>query len=233
MKHGAASAWIRLSDLMTAVMMVFLLISVLYISEVQKKEQETKKLFIEYNQNKKDIHAALQEAFKDKFQEWDMVLDDDLTIKFNNPEVLFDYLKSDLTPKYKSILDEFLPTYLSILNNPEYRSNIKEVRIEGHTAYWDDYMYSIKLSQERSNAVLGYIFQSPYYNQLTDSDKEQMRFWLTSNGLGFGRAVDDGGKYVIESKSQISPKSRRVEFRIVTSSETLVDTLINKYQITK
>lgn len=218
---------------MTALMMVFLLISILYISEVQEQQREATKLISEYNQSKKDIYSDLNSAFQSKFQEWDMVLDDDLSIKFNNPEVLFDYLSADLSDKYKKILDDFLPTYLSIINKPEYRENIKEVRIEGHTAYWDDYMYSIKLSQDRSNAVLGYIFNSPYYTQLPDGDKEQLRFWLTSNGLGFGRAIDENNVFVINSKSIISNKSRRVEFRIVTSSDSLVETLIKKYKITK
>ena len=217
---------------MTALMMVFLLIAILYISEVQQQQQEATKLISEYNQSKKDIHAELYSAFKDKFQEWDMVLDDDLSIKFNNPDVLFDYLSSNISDKYKKILDEFIPTYLSIVNKPEYRDNIKEVRIEGHTANWDDYMYSIKLSQDRSNAVLGYVLDSLYYKQLPDGDKEQLRFWLASNGLGFGRAVDDNGIFVINSKASVSSKSRRVEFRIVTSSESLVETLLEKYQIT-
>lgn len=233
MKGSNASSWIRLSDLMTALMMVFLLIAVLYISEVQEQQQEEKKLISEYNQNKKDIYADLNSAFQNKFQEWEMVLDDDLSIKFNNPEVLFDFWSADLTDKYKKILDEFLPTYLSIINKPEYRENIKEVRIEGHTAYWNDYMASIKLSQARSNAVLGYIFDSPYFTMLPGEDKEQLKFWLTSNGLGFGRAIDDNDVFVINSKSAISNKSRRVEFKIVTSSDSLVETLIKKYQIIK
>jgi outer membrane protein OmpA-like peptidoglycan-associated protein len=218
---------------MTALMMVFLLIAVLYISQVQEQQREATKLITEYNQSKKDIYSDLNEAFKDKYEEWDMVLDNDLSIKFNNPDVLFDYLSSDVSDKYKKILDDFIPTYLAIINKSEYRDNIKEVRIEGHTASWDDYMDTIKLSQDRSNAVLNYILISPYYEKLHDSDKEQLGFWLTSNGLGFGRAIDDSGAYVIDSKSAISSKSRRVEFKIVTSSESLVETLVKKYQITK
>jgi outer membrane protein OmpA-like peptidoglycan-associated protein len=225
MKENNASSWIRLSDLMTALMMVFLLISILYISQVQERQEKIATVVTEYSSSTEAIHEELDSAFRDKYQEWNMVLGSDLSIKFNNPDVLFSTLSSALSDKYKKILDEFIPTYLSIINKPEYRKYIKEVRIEGHTAAWDDYMYSIKLSQDRSNAVLGYIFESSHYKQLPDEDREQLRFWLTSNGLGFGRAIDDNGKFVIESKLMPSSKSRRVEFKIVTSSEAVVETI--------
>lgn len=231
-EHHNASSWIRLSDLMTALMMVFLLIAIIYVSEVQEKREEENKLITEYNQSKKDIHDELNSAFKDKFQEWDMVLDDDLSIKFNNPDVLFERFDANLTDKYKRVLDEFIPTYLSIINKTEYREDIKEVRIEGHTADYDNrYMDSIRLSQDRSNSVLSYIFDSEYFKNLGYNDKIQLQFWLTSNGLGYGRAIDDDGTFVIDSRNGISAKSRRVEFKIVTSSESLVETLIRNYQI--
>ncbi len=217
---------------MTALMMVFLLIAIIYVSEVQEKREEENKLITEYNQSKKDIHDELNSAFKDKFQEWDMVLDDDLSIKFNNPDVLFERFDANLTDKYKRVLDEFIPTYLSIINKTEYREDIKEVRIEGHTADYDNrYMDSIRLSQDRSNSVLSYIFDSEYFKNLGYNDKIQLQFWLTSNGLGYGRAIDDDGTFVIDSRNGISAKSRRVEFKIVTSSESLVETLIRNYQI--
>lgn len=231
MPEKSESSWIRLSDLMTALMIMFLLISILAIYQIQKREEFKKNLFVEYSESKQKIYEELHGAFKDKFDKWDMVLDKDLSIKFTNPDVLFAYKSPELTPKYKEILDQFIPEYLAIINKSEYKDKIKEVRVEGHTAFDEDYMYSISLSQERSNSVLNYIFNSKSYSDLPDSDKSKLKFWITSNGLGFGRAIDKDGSYVYESNGQISPKSRRVEFRIITSSDALVDSILKEYKL--
>ena len=55
-----------------------------------------------------------------------MILEKDLTIKFTNPEVLFDYRSAEITPKFSMILSEFIPQYLAIITKEKYKDSISE-----------------------------------------------------------------------------------------------------------
>ena len=233
--------WISLSDMMTGLMLVFLFLSVLAIHSVYKREEENRKLAKKFQENRvfvkgfvettNKIYRDLDYVFKDKYEKWNMELDRNLTIRFKDPEVLFGYKSAVITPRFAKILEEFVPLYLSVINKPEYKNSISEVRIEGHTAAWPDYMYSIRLSQERSNAVLSFILNHPYYQQLPQEDKSKLKFWITANGLGNGRTLDEEGNYTYLTKKPISAKSRRVEFRIVTNKTKLLDEIFKKYNV--
>lgn len=229
-KSKAESHWVSLSDMMSGLMMVFLFIAVLFMHQLQqqqkKQEDMQRKILVEYKNAKENIYEELNERFKDRFNEWEMELGRDLTIKFTNPDVLFARDSAVLTPKFKTILTEFVPEYLEVISKEEYSGKISEVRIEGHTADWDNYMYTIKLSQERANSVLEYVLGNPYYKKFSEDKQEEIKFWLTANGLGRGRALDEDGNFVFESHKKISSISRRVEFKIVTTSSELIDQVI-------
>jgi len=180
---------------------------------------------------KLEIYNDLQNAFSKKYDEWGMILSKDLTIKFTDPEILFEYRSAFLKPKYREILNEFIPTYIEIINKKKYKDKIKEVRIEGHTASWPTYLYTISLSQDRSNSVLQHILNNPYYNNLEKEDQEKLRFWFTSNGLGNGRSLDESGEYTYFTENKVSIKSRRVEFKIITTSDELLEEIINNYKL--
>ncbi len=261
-----SAQWISLSDMMTWLMLIFLLISILVISEVREYEEELRKtekelreqkqdldkarkelaekeliiklnekyrnrVLLEYSNIKDNLHKDLKKAFKEKEKEWQMTISDDMTIKFDNPDIFFQANSDVLTSSFKNILDKFIPKYFSILNNEEYHNKLKEVRIEWHA--WkclsDKYMYCLSLSQKRSNSVLNYIFESNEFKNLAQADKDRLKFIITSNGMSDWKNLDYNWQYTYYSKSSVDAnKSRRVEFRIVTNSEDLVDELINK-----
>lgn len=225
-----SSQWISLSDMMTWLMLVFLLISILVISEIQEKEENKNKILIEYSNVKEEIYKDLKKAFKEKEKEWEMTIDDDLTIKFTNPDVLFDANDKNITSWFRNILNEFIPKYLSIINNSKYNWKIKEVRVEWHA--WrcldSEYMYCLTLSQWRSNSVLQYIFTNDSYKELNIEDKDKLKFLFTSNWMSDWKNLDSSWEYVFFSKKELDAKvSRRVEFRIVSNSEDLVEDLLN------
>ncbi len=229
-KHGW-SQWISLSDMMTWLMLVFLLISVLVISEIQKKEKEKNRILIEYNNTKEDLFKELKKAYIEKEKEWEMTIEDDLSIKFTNPDVLFEPNVSTLTQGFKNILNEFIPLYISIVNDEKYKDSIIEVRIEWHAGKCTDmeYMQCLELSQDRSNAVLLYIFNHPNYVWISEENKRKLKFWLTSNWMSNWRNLDEHGEYIYYSKEDLSAeKSRRVEFRIITNSEALIEQIMKK-----
>jgi hypothetical protein len=78
-------------------MLVFLLISILVISEIQHKEENNNRILIEYSNVKEEIYKDLKKAFKEKEKKWEMTINDDLTIKFTNPDVLFEPNNKSIT----------------------------------------------------------------------------------------------------------------------------------------
>lgn len=230
------SFWIPYADLMTVLMIVFLFISVGYMAILQKQQNAQNKIFREYKESKVDLFNELNNEFKDDFIKWDLELDKDLSIKFTNPDVLFASGKANLTPKFQTILSEFIPKYLNIILTEKYRDKIVEVRIEGHTddvrigITNDDYIDNISLSQDRARAVLAYIRSLDFYKNLNKEQDEFLQFLLTANGLSYGRTLDKNKKLTYDTKKPIDRiNSRRVEFKIVTSSEAIIDEVAKKF----
>ncbi len=223
----SSSSWISLSDMMTGLMLIFLLISILTISHVVKAEELRKAKLVDFDNAKSEIYNDLKKILNDKEDKWGVEVSPDLSIKFDNPNVTFDHLSSDISPEFQSILDEFIPLYIDIINNPKYKEKIKEVRIEGHTGTWSDYMFTVQLSQARADAVLSYILSSEKFHNLDVKEQERLKFLLSANGMGNGRMIDSEGEYIYVSNKESDIKSRRVEFRIITTSDELVDQIIN------
>lgn len=221
-KKNDSANWISLSDMMTGLMLIFLFIAIVAISDVRSIAQE-------YQDTRGQIYQDLETAFNSDKENWSMELDEDtLSIRFTNPDLLFSFDSASLRQEYKRILDEFIPKYLGVITKPEYQDDISEIRIEGHTSqerldtnYY--FMYNINLSQERSNSVLDYILNSDAFNSISPEDQDQVKFWITANGLGYSRALDEDGKLVFNTEqNQDREQSRRVEFRILTNSEDLL-----------
>lgn len=226
--------WISFSDIMTALMVIFMFIAISFIVEVQKKQAQRDIIFEEFKATKENLYAELKEEFKDDFKQWEVELDKDLSVKFTNPEVLFQSGEITIRPNFSKILDEFLPRYFNILLQEKYEKRIAEIRIEGHTDAVpapmydkDPYIGNVILSQLRSAQVLKYFRQMDYFQKLNNSDIKKLQFWLTANGLSYGRTLDSNKELTVESGKEANNKmSRRVEFRIITTSEQLVDKVI-------
>lgn len=229
------SFWIPYADLMTVLMVIFLFISLAYMGLVQFQKKEQDKIFEEYKLTKENLLKELQQTFEQDKKRWNLELDDDLSIKFTNPQVLFDEGKSDVTPTFQNILKEFLPKYLSVVMQDKYKDKIAEIRIEGHTNTKpinktnDPYIDNMELSQNRARNVLGFLRQQDCFIQLETTKKDRLQYWLTANGLSYGRTIDANSNLTFNSNTEIDPnKSRRVEFRIVTTSEILVEKVIEQ-----
>jgi outer membrane protein OmpA-like peptidoglycan-associated protein len=224
------SHWIPLADLMTVLMVIFLFMSISFMASVEKKQRQQNQIFKDFEESKIALYNELNQAFKDDFNKWNLKLDNDLSIKFINPQVLFATGRSEITPYFQSILTEFFPKYLSIVLQKKYRNKIAEIRIEGHTNTMpigltdDPYIDNMKLSQDRARNVLAFLRQQNSFFNLTDEEKQILQYWLTANGLSYGRTVDSDYKLSFSSGSAVdNEKSKRVEFRIVTTSEEIIN----------
>jgi len=213
------SHWIPLSDLMTGLMMVFMVIAAMYMLRV---EQTTTLVVREYEVTREDLLRALQDSFAKDLKQWDAVFLGDMTLRFNNPDVLFATGSSELRPAFKAILDDFFPRYLSILTAEKFKKSIKEIRIEGHTSsFWgasaaqEAYFHNMELSQSRTRSVLEYIMRL----QRVRPEEEWLRAHLTANGLSSSHPIRKSDSTVDDLASQ------RVEFRIVTNAEERLEAI--------
>lgn len=228
-KHNV---WMSVSDLMTGLMVIFLFIAIAYIKRVQQNQT----VLTDYVETKNKLHDKLVNEFEGDTLKWQMAIGKDLSMKFNNPTVLFASGSSALTDSFKVILDDFLPRYFNILLNDSLKKDIQEIRIEGHTDPTpfptldsDPYFANVILSQQRSLSVLRYFRSMPAFMEYSDEEKKLLEFWLTSNGLSYGKSLDSDGNYTLISGKDIDYQmSRRVEFRIVTSGDEILENFVKK-----
>jgi len=213
--------WIPLADLMTGLMVMFLLIAVTYMMRVEADADRVREVAIAYSEIKDALYDDLNAEFKDDLPKWKaQLIKEDLSIRFMEPEVLFAQGSSELKPEFRTILSNFFPRYVRILTSPKYKGSISEVRIEGHTSSdWTDvttpddaYFHNMELSQARTRAALTFALNLPEVN----SNRIWLRQYLTANGLSSSHPVlDDNGR-------EDAARSRRVEFRIRTDAETRI-----------
>ncbi len=204
--------WISLSDVMAGLMMVFLLIAIVYMLKVQAIAKDLKLIEIE-------LQKDLENEFKDDFEKWNAVLDV-LTIRFEEPRVLFEGGKDKLKFKFKRILNIFVPRYLKIINTEKYRNKISEIRIEGHTSsdFFDltpakAYIKNMTLSQGRAKNTLVYILQFiPEINK----HKTWLRKHVAAIGLSSSRLIR------FSDDTENVKQSRRVEFKILLNTEEAI-----------
>lgn len=228
------NVWLSVSDLMTGLMVIFLFIAIAYISRVQQNQS----VLTDYVETKNQLHDKLVKEFEGDTLKWQMAIGKNLSMKFKEPTVLFASGSYELTPRFKEILDEFLPRYFNILLNDSLKNNIQEIRIEGHTdnvpipRYDEDpYIANVILSQQRALSVLRYLRKMPSYQQYSEEQRSLLEFWFTANGLSYGKAVDNAGNYINKSHNEIDKDmSRRVEFRIITSGDEVLENFVNKNQ---
>lgn len=226
------NVWMSVSDLMTGLMVIFLFISISYISKVQENSVNLR----DYVEVKNNLHDKLVNRFEGDTAKWVMSIGGDLSMKFRKSEVQFNTGSWELTPQFKEILDEFLPKYFDILLNDSLRNHIEEIRIEGHTdpvpmprLDADPYIANVILSQRRALSVLRYFRGMDYFLNLPKEQQNTLEYWFTANGLSYGKALDCNNELSYISKEQIDKdKSRRVEFRIITDSEKLLERFVEK-----
>lgn len=198
-----------MSDLMAALMLIFMFIAIVFIRDVVEAESVNR-------QKCDEVYQLFQAEFGQDFEEWDVELLEDLTIRFRNPEVLFQSGEDDIRPRFGRILSDFFPRYMAIIQSPTHRDDIREVRIEGHTSSeWvdaqderDAYFRNMALSQRRTRAILRFVLDLPE----SDGYLTWARSRITANGLSSSRLIltDEGNEDRV--------RSRRVEFRLLATS---------------
>ena len=226
-KSEDESQWLPISDLMSVLMMVFLLIAVSYMLKIYQEKAKIEEVAITYNKLQNELYKDISNEFSEDLKKWNAEIDKtSLSVRFKAPEILFSMGSARIKPDFKIILSDFFPRFTKILYSNKYKNEIEEIRIEGHTSsYWTEktsediaYIYNMELSQDRTRNVLQFI--------LSIENEKEKNIWLkqnvTANGLSSSKLIYD------ENGIQNRELSRRVEFRVKTNAEKRIAKILNQ-----
>ncbi len=216
--------WLSVSDLMADLMVVFLFVAVALMRDAMVERDKIKEVAIAYRENQLAIYQALNQEFGPNLKTWNAEIDKEtLTFVFNSSETLFSDGDTELSVSYQSLLENFFPRYMKVLER--FASSISEVRIEGHTSsIWNDttgdtdaYFLNMELSQERTRSVLDYVYQLP--------SVAPYRGWIKGHIAAVG--YSSAHPILNPRGSDDLDRSRRVTFRVMTNAELRIQQILN------
>jgi len=244
-KSSMAKEYLGIADMMSGLMMVFMLIAVAFMVSVEasKKEVERQRDAIEHQKNeieaaKKEVerqrdamaeiaemadrsrlalHQELRREFRDDLARWNAAILEDNTVRFKAPDILFKTGRSRLRNRFKRILTDFFPRYVRILQ--AYEADIDAVRIEGHTSS-DWHGVHDMTRRYLKNVQLSQrraLATLEYCYQDTSVTAAQQK-WLRTVLRANGLSF---ARPILKAdqKTEDAKKSRRVEFKVVTNAE--------------
>lgn len=191
--------WISFADLMTALMVLFLVVMGVALLAVTKNVTEREK---QEEQHRKDIELIL-DRFAEAAKRYDGIkVDKERRVIDFGDRARFAFGKSNLAPDQESVLRQFVPEILSLANDNLGKRVLKRVVVEGYTDKTGSYLSNLNLSLQRSQRVLCAMFTASGANLLSDAQKEDVRTLFLVGGYSFNAAKDT------------DEESRRVEMRI-------------------
>jgi outer membrane protein OmpA-like peptidoglycan-associated protein len=220
--YGNEEHWIPMADLMSGMMLIFVVLAIVnsynchkMIKKLKTHKADLIKTTISSStaQDKVKLYNVLDHEFAPNFKAWDAQLDkENMSIRFNNSEVLFAPGSPELNSKFQKILHQFAPRYIEVVRNSESSTTIAEIRIEGYTSnFWGNadsdtaYLKNMELSQQRAYNVLKYIYQLP------EVSKE--RRFLNEKIVAIGYS---SSHLILDTQGKEDPlASQRVEFKVL------------------
>ena len=198
---SSTPATVGVIDLMTSLAMVFILLFAAFVTQTSSKAPS------QLQENKNDVQAALRDHIERLGLSLDTDPRDPLNLLIVVPEnrLTFEFGQSTLSPEAVRFLWEAMPFYATVLCGP-LRDKIDSLAIQGHTDDRGDDVYNLKLSQERSLAVM---VKGLEVIEAQEPSVYQCFHEMTSaSGRGRQDLIYDAGHRVNREKS------RRVIFKI-------------------
>lgn len=244
-KEEGVSYWQSYSDMMAALLLIFVLVIAVAIVALNdykdKLAEQNEELLARQDllEKQSEEYLKLKEELEEKQSEIDKIIGvkqeiiEALNSEFSKEQIainidqqtgaivfdaniLYDRSKSQLKSEGVKFLDKFLPVYIGVLFKDEFKDDIAEIIIEGHTDTDSGYMYNLGLSQDRALSVVQYCLSD---SSLSKAQKEQLRSMITANGRSFSNPV-----YGADGKVDLA-KSRRVEVKFRLKDEEMIQEL--------
>jgi outer membrane protein OmpA-like peptidoglycan-associated protein len=204
--------WISYADLMTALMILFLVIMVTALASITKKKDEviiegktidrktpTTEVRVEEIASICDyLSEKVSEATKGAFVDCKLN-------RINFGEVgRFDTNGYVLSPEGEKTLNEVVPVILNTANTPLGKKWLKQVLIEGSTDTDGSYLYNLNLSLKRSESVMCTLLRNDKVSEssLTADQRRQVKKLFLAGGVAFNNIRDS------------KDASRRVELKL-------------------
>jgi outer membrane protein OmpA-like peptidoglycan-associated protein len=193
--------WISFADLMTALMVLFMLVmSVALLAVVTKPPPGD-----DPEARRRDEISALLTKLENVAKNYPGVTVDRKrnVIDFGD-RARFDIGSHQLSQKQSDLLRKFVPEVLSIAREPEGERWLKRIVVEGFTDKTGDYLYNLNLSLQRSQRVLCVLLAETKDGEsgLDLRQKGQVRDLFLVGGYSFNSSKDS------------NEESRRIELRL-------------------
>jgi outer membrane protein OmpA-like peptidoglycan-associated protein len=191
--------WISFADLMTALMVLFLVVMGVALLAVTKNATEVERKQEQHRKNIEKIMKRFEEAAKRhpgiKVDKVRQVID-------YGQRAQFGFGDWRLNTQQEEVLRKFVPEILSLANDELGKDILKRIVVEGYTDKTGTYLSNLNLSLLRSQKVLCTMFATSGPSLLDTEQKEQVR------GLFFV------GGYSFNAAKKSAEESRRVEMRL-------------------
>lgn len=193
--------WISFADLMTALMVLFLVVMGVALLAVTKNVSEREK---KEEKHRKEIEIILDrfEAAARLHRDDGIMIDRRRKVIDFGQRALFAFGKSNLEKRQEEVLRKFVPEILRLSNDELGTRVLKRLVVEGYTDKRGTYLSNLNLSLQRSQRVLCSMFAVKGERLLSDAEKEQVRNLFLVGGYSFNAAKDR------------DEESRRVEMRL-------------------
>ncbi|RON55947.1 OmpA/MotB family protein [Pseudomonas frederiksbergensis] len=191
--------WISFSDLMTALMVLFLVVMGVALLAVTKNVTEREK---QEELHRQDIELIL-ERFTEAAKHFDGIkIDKERRVIDFGDRARFAFGKSNLSVDQENVLRQFVPEILTLSNDELGKRVLKRIVVEGYTDKTGSYLSNLNLSLQRSQRVLCTMFTNSGPYLLSNTQKLDVRSLFLVGGYSFNSSRDS------------DEESRRVEMRI-------------------
>lgn len=198
--EGESPFWISFSDLMSALMVLFLVVMTVTLISVTKSvtaEEEAK------IQREKEIRSVMALIKRDSAQK-DVSVDES-TYRIDLGEIVrFESGDFSIKPQAAKFLRDYIPVLLKAKLTPEGQKWMRHVVVEGFTDQDGTYLYNLGLSLNRSRSVVCTLFARPTADEkaLAEPELRQIQDLFLVGGYSFNSIRQD------------KAASRRVELKI-------------------
>jgi outer membrane protein OmpA-like peptidoglycan-associated protein len=200
--EGEKPFWISFADLMTAMMILFLVVMVASLSSVTQRIKQAEQGEKQRTQDIGRLCERLQLTAKNSNKPITVDCKDN-RISFGEAG-RFGHNQYSLSDEGQGALQSVVPMILDAADSEEGRKWFKQIVIEGFTDTVGSYLYNLHLSLQRSEWVMCSLLdsRSPLQQGLSAQRQQQIRSMFLAGGVSFNNAKDS------------NEASRRVELRM-------------------
>lgn len=185
--EGESPFWISFSDLMSALMVLFLVVMAVTLITVTKNVTAEEEAKIRREKDIRGIMALIKRESQVK-----NVKVDDVTYTIDLEEVVrFDSNSAAIKPDAAKFLRDYVTVLLEAKNTPEGQKWLRRIVVEGYTDTDGTYLYNLGLSLNRSRSVVCELFAPPSDGEtpLTEVQLRQIQDLFMVGGYSFNTSI--------------------------------------------